>query len=105
MIFVAITASFYASLGAQVPGIDASDPVVRSAIAPLNPPRSRDPRDQVVAAKAASVDAFHLAALVSAVLMAAGSATSAVGLRGGGAAGGVAKLGASTDAPPGAAAG
>jgi EmrB/QacA subfamily drug resistance transporter len=105
VIFVAITASFYASLGDKVPGIDTSDPAVRSAIAPLNPPKRGTPENQVVAAKAASIDAFHLAALVSAVLMAAGSATSAVGLRRGGAAGGGPKSSASTDAPPGAAAG
>src|SRR5439155_8896058 len=36
LIFVAITASFYSSLAAQVPGLDAADPNVRAAISPLN---------------------------------------------------------------------
>jgi EmrB/QacA subfamily drug resistance transporter len=81
VIFVAITASFYSALASHVPGLDPADPAIRSAIVPLNPPRAGTPDDQVAAAKVASVDAFHLAALVSAGLMIAGSATSWVGLR------------------------
>ncbi len=83
VIFVAITASFYTGLASRVPGLDPSDPAVRAAIAPLNPPVAGTPADELAAAKAASVDAFHLAALVSAALMIAGSAVSAVGLRAG----------------------
>ncbi len=81
VIFVAITASFYTALAASVPGLDPADPAIRSAIVPLNPPKAGTPGAQVVAAKVASVDAFHLSALVSAGLMIAGSATSYVGLR------------------------
>ena len=81
VIFIAITASFYSALAATVPGLDAADPAVRSAIVPLNPPRAGTPDDLVAAAKVASVDAFHLSALVSAGLMIAGAATSAIGLR------------------------
>ena len=81
VIFVAITASFYSALAAHVPGLDPADPAVRSAIVPLNPPKAGTPDAEVAAAKAASVDAFHLAALVSAGLMIAGSATSWIGLR------------------------
>jgi hypothetical protein len=81
VIFVAITASFYTALAAKVPGLDPADPAVRSAIVPLNPPRAGTPDDQVAAAKIASVDAFHLSALVSAGLMIAGAATCAIGLR------------------------
>jgi len=81
VIFVAITASFYDALAAHVPGLDPGDPAVRAAIVPLNPPKTSTPADQVAAAKVASVDAFHLAALVSAGLMIAGSATSLAGLR------------------------
>ena len=83
VIFVAITASFYTALAATVPGLDPADPAVRSgdrAAQPAEGGHARRPgRGR---AKAASVDAFHLAALVSAGLMIAGSATSAVGLRG-----------------------
>jgi hypothetical protein len=81
VIFVAITASFYSGLASRVPGLDPADPAVRAAIAPLNPPVEGTPEAEVAAAKSASVDAFHLAALVSAALMIAGSAVSAVGLR------------------------
>jgi EmrB/QacA subfamily drug resistance transporter len=81
VIFVAITASFYSALAARVPGLDPADPAVRSAIVPLNPPKPGTPDAEVAAARIASVDAFHLAALVSAGLMVAGSATSWLGLR------------------------
>jgi EmrB/QacA subfamily drug resistance transporter len=81
LIFVAITASFYTALASRVPGLDPADPAIRSAIVPLNPARPGTPQDQVAAAKVASVDAFHLSALVSAGLMIGGAATSFVGLR------------------------
>ncbi len=81
LIFIAITAAFYNGLAALVPGLDPNDPAVRAVIVPLNPPPAGTPPDLAAAAKEASVNAFHLAAIVSAVLMAAGSAVSAVGLR------------------------
>lgn len=81
VIFVAITASFYSALAARVPGFDPADPAVRAVIVPLNPPKAGTPSTEVEAAKVASVDAFHLAALVSAGLMIAGAATSFIGLR------------------------
>ena len=83
VIFVAITASFYSGLANRVPGLDPADPTVRATIVPLNPPRQGTPDEIVTAWKAASVDSFHLAALVSAGLLVAGAATSAVGLRAG----------------------
>lgn len=81
LIFVAITASFYSTLAGRVPGLDPADPAIRAAIVPLNPPRAGTPPTLVEAARTASVEAFHLAALVSAGLMIAGSAVSAVGIR------------------------
>ncbi|HLQ47865.1 MAG TPA: MFS transporter [Candidatus Dormibacteraeota bacterium] len=81
LIFVAITASFYSSLAARVPGLDPSDPAVRAAIVPLNPPKGAVPADQAAAAREASVDAFHLAALTSAGLLVAGAVANGVGLR------------------------
>jgi EmrB/QacA subfamily drug resistance transporter len=82
VIFVAITASFYSSLAGRVPGLDASDPAVRAAIVPLNPPKPGVSAAEATAAKEASVDAFHLAALVSAGLLIAGAVVNGVGLRG-----------------------
>ena len=81
VIFVAISASFYAALADRVPGLDPADPAVHARIVPLNPPAAGTPEDVAAAAKAASVDAFHLAALVSAGLLVAGAVTSGVGLR------------------------
>jgi len=83
LIFVAITASFYSSMAARVPGFDPSDPAARSVIVPLNPPKQSIAPDVASAAREASVDAFHLAALVSAGLLVAGAVTSGVGLRSG----------------------
>jgi MFS family permease len=82
VIFVAITASFYSSLAGRVPGLDPSDPAVRAAIVPLNPPKPGVSAAEATAAKEASVDAFHLAALVSAGLLIAGAVVNGVGLRG-----------------------
>ena len=81
VIFVAITASFYASLAGHVPGADASDPGLRAVVVPLNPPKGEVSEAIAAAAKVASVEAFHLAALVSAGLMIAGAAVSWFGLR------------------------
>jgi EmrB/QacA subfamily drug resistance transporter len=81
VIFVAITASFYATLAAHVPGVDPADPAIRASIVPLNPPRAGTEAALAAAAKLASVDAFHLAALVSAGLMIAGAAVCFLGLR------------------------
>ena len=74
IIFIAISAAFYNVLGSMVPGLDTSDPAVRAAFQPLNPLPPGTPDQVAAAAKEASIDAFHLAALVSAGLMAAGSA-------------------------------
>lgn len=84
LIFVAITASFYAGLDARVPSIDVNDPHTRLTISPLNveTPPSPDPEDlaRIAAEREASTDAFHLAMLVAAALLAAGAATNAVGI-------------------------
>lgn len=81
VIFVAITASFYSALATHVPGLDPADPQIRATVVPLNPPKPGAPENVRAAAKIASVDAFHLSALVSAGLMIAGAATCWVGLR------------------------
>jgi EmrB/QacA subfamily drug resistance transporter len=83
VIFVAITASFYSSLAARAPGLDPSDPTVRAQVVPLNPPKTGVSPGVAAAAKVASVDAFHLAALVSAGLLVVGAAVNGFGLRGG----------------------
>lgn len=81
VIFVAVTASFYAALAARVPGLDVSAGEVRARIAPLNPPADGVPADQARAAGAASGEAFRLAMLISAALLAAGAVVNAAGIR------------------------
>jgi hypothetical protein len=81
VIFIVVTASFYSSLAAAVPGLDPNDPSLRASIQPLNKPPAGTPPAVVAAANEASTDAFHLAVLVSAGLMAAGAAVNFVGLR------------------------
>jgi hypothetical protein len=83
VIFIVVTASFYSSLAASVPGLDPNDPTLRATIQPLNKPPAGTPPAVVAAANEASTDAFHLAVLVSAALMAAGAAVNFVGLRSG----------------------
>ena len=50
LIFVVITAGFYASLAAQVPGLDTSSAEFRAQVAPLNPPAPGTPPEVVAAA-------------------------------------------------------
>ena len=83
VIFVAITISFYSGMAARVPGLAVDSPAVRQAIAPLNVPAPGTPPAQVAAAREASTDAFHLAMLVSAVLLAAGAVVNGLGIRSG----------------------
>jgi EmrB/QacA subfamily drug resistance transporter len=81
VVFVAITASFYASLGAQAPGLDTSSPAVRQQIAPLNPPARGTPADQVAAAHQASTRAFRLAMAIGTILLLGGAVVNAVGIQ------------------------
>ena len=81
LIFVVVTASFYASLAARVPGLDVNSHEVRSAIPPLNAPAPEVPPEQLVAARAASTEAFHLAMVSAAGLLFAGAAVNWLGIR------------------------
>jgi hypothetical protein len=81
VIFVAVAASFSAPIGQRVSGVDTGSREFRNALAPLNQP-SEDVSPQVRAAvQQASTEAFHLAMLVAAGLMAAGAAVNGVGIR------------------------
>ena len=81
LIFVAISATFYANLGSLIPGLDPADPAVRATFAPLNPPRSGVSAADIGAAAQASVVAFHDAMRVGVVLLVIASAISWFGLR------------------------
>ncbi len=80
LVFIAITASFYGGLGSRT-GVNPDDPTLRASVSPLNPaPASASP-ETAAAIKAASTDAFRLAILVSAALLALGAVVNGVGLR------------------------
>jgi hypothetical protein len=90
VIFIAITGSFYAGLHDRVPQLDPSAAEVRTTFAPLNPPKVCEGNNvpcppaiaaRVEASRAASTDAFHLAVLVGAGMLAAGALVNAVGIR------------------------
>jgi hypothetical protein len=80
LIFVVVSGTFYATLGA-IAGLDPNDPTLRQ-LQPLTTPPPGTPPAVAAAARAASVDAFHVAALVSATLLIGGAATNFFGLRG-----------------------
>lgn len=88
LIFVAITTSFYAGLRDRAPQLDPNDPEVRKTYAPLNvkdPCGPNAPCPQSVAKLAeaqrdASTDAFHLAMLIGAALLASGAVVNALGI-------------------------
>ena len=80
-LFIVISATFYPTLARLVPGVDVDDPTVRQQVQPLTrPPADADPT-LADAAREASTDAFRLAMLASAVLLAAGAAINAAGIR------------------------
>ena len=82
IIFIAASATFYNVLGSLAPGLAASSPEVRAAFQPLNgPPRGALP-DLALASTHASIEAFHVVALICAALLVVGSVISWVGLRG-----------------------
>ena len=89
VIFIAITTSFYAGLHDRVPALDPNNADTRKTYAPLN---VKDPCSQNIpcpesvarvaqAQRDASTDAFHLAMLIAAGLLAAGAAVNALGIQ------------------------
>jgi EmrB/QacA subfamily drug resistance transporter len=81
VIFVAISATFYSSLGSLAPELDPHSPQVRATFSPLNPPKGAATPAEIEAAKRASIEAFHLAMFVAAGLFVVGSGVSWFGLR------------------------
>jgi EmrB/QacA subfamily drug resistance transporter len=81
LVFIVVSGTFYAALAAAVPGTDANDPAFRAAYEALNPPPADAPAALAAAARVASTEAYHLAVLVGAGLLAAGAVVNAIGLR------------------------
>lgn len=80
VIFVAVTAVFYASLASRVPGTDAASTSLRAEVSPLNQPAATAPANVAAQARYASDDAFHTAMLIAAGLLVAGAAANAIGI-------------------------
>jgi hypothetical protein len=81
VIFVVVVSGFYGAIAERVPEAEVGSADFRRQVAPLNPPSGdADPR-VAAAAREASTDAFHLAMLVSAGLLAAGAAVNGLGIR------------------------
>jgi EmrB/QacA subfamily drug resistance transporter len=80
VIFIAVSATFFSSLAART-GQDTSSADLRAEVAPLNKPHQGAPQAIVDASRDASIDAFHLAAIVTAILLVGGAAVNYVGLR------------------------
>jgi hypothetical protein len=81
IIFIVVSGTFYATLADRVPGIDPASPGIRELVQPINQPKPETPPEIREAARAASTDAFHVASIVCAVLLAGGAAVNLVGLR------------------------
>ena len=80
LVFIVISASYYASLAANA-GLDMTDATVRHDFQPLNPPPAGVSAELVAAANQASIDSFRLAMVICAGLLAIGAAVSWFGLR------------------------
>ena len=81
VLFIAITATFYPSLAGLAPGVDVNDPEVRAQVQPLTSPPPETDQELAQAVRLASTDAFRLAMIVSGVLLLAGAAINAAGIR------------------------
>jgi hypothetical protein len=78
LIFVFLTANFYAILASRLTGVDVSSPSFRAQVSPLNTPA--DPNLMAIA-RDASTSSVHLAMLVGAALLLLGALVNAVGIR------------------------
>jgi predicted MFS family arabinose efflux permease len=78
LIFIFLTANFYAALASKLPGVDVSSTSFRNAVSPLNTPP--DPH-LVGVVRDASTSSFHLAILVGAGLLLVGALVNAIGIR------------------------
>lgn len=81
LMFVAITAAFYGSLGRIAPNADTSSTAFRAAIAPLNGVAAGSAPELEAAARLASTEAFHIALVLGAALLLAGAVVNGIGLR------------------------
>jgi EmrB/QacA subfamily drug resistance transporter len=79
--FIVVSGTFYSTLAAQLPGVDPASPELRRLVQPINQPKPEASSEIRAAARQASTDAFHVASIACAALLAAGGAVNYVGLR------------------------
>src|SRR5438067_93060 len=78
LIFVFLTANFYASLGSRLHSVDVSSESFRNSVSPLNMPSDAS---LVSVVRDASTSSFHLAMLIGAGLLLAGAIVNAAGIQ------------------------
>src|SRR5438105_9602146 len=78
LIFVFLTATFYADLAGKLTGVDVTSESFRARVSPLNTPPDHSLLGIV---RDASTSSFHLAMYVSAALLLFGAVVNAVGIR------------------------
>src|SRR5436190_7633836 len=78
LIFIFLTATFYAYLAPRLHGVDVSSATFRSSVSPLNTPA--DPSLAAIV-RDASTTSFHLAMLIGVALLLAGAIVNAVGIQ------------------------
>jgi hypothetical protein len=78
LIFIFLTANFYAALASKLPGVDVSSSSFRNRVSPLNIPL--DPHLTAIV-RDASTSSFHLAMIVGAVIILLGALVNAIGIR------------------------
>ena len=78
LIFVFLTANFYATLAAKLPGVDVSSQSFHDRVSPLNRPSDIH---LVNVVRDASTTSLHLAMVVGSILLLVGAAVNAVGIR------------------------
>ncbi len=81
IIFIVVSATFYATLSGLDPTLDTGAAAVRQAFPPLNPPAAGATAAQIAAANKASIGSFHQSMLVGAGLLLIAAAVNWVGLR------------------------
>ena len=78
LIFVFLTASFYASLASRLTGVDVTSEAFRNQVSPLNTPRDAS---LVAVVRDASTSSFHLAMVIGAGLLLLGAVVNWVGIQ------------------------
>lgn len=81
VVFVMVTAVFYASIARDVPGTDVGAAAFRTAVGPFNPPAPSVGPDVAAAARSASIACFRIAMALAAVIMIGGGALNYAGIR------------------------